>query len=86
MNDSRYGGNYPHAGWLSLMIGIPQLESDVLVVLDSYIEKLVGPDSIQNIQFLLDDDNDWARYLVLTAGYASPSAVPGRSSDRLMSL
>lgn len=85
--DTRYCGRFPDPGWLSIMIGIPQLNSDVLVVLDCFVEGLVGPDSPEkNIPFILDDDNSWARYLLLFAGYANPSAVPGRLSDKLMSL
>ena len=78
--------SFPDSDWLSTMIGIPQLNSDVFVVLDSFVEELVKPDPPENIHFVLDDDNSWARYLLLFAGYANPSAVPGRLSDRLMSL
>lgn len=86
MKDPVYWEDYPKSSWLSNMIRIPQLDSDVLVVLDCFIKGLVGPDSPENIQFLLDDDNSWARYLLLFAGHANPSAVPGRLSDKLMSL
>ena len=85
-NDPRYYERYPGPGWLLNMIKIPQLHSDVLVVFDSFVKGLVEPDSLQNIKFLLDDDYSWARYLLLFAGYANPSAVPGRLSDKLMSL
>ena len=86
MRDPRYWERFPISSWLSTMIGIPHLDSDVLVVLDCFVEELVGPDPPENIHFVLDDDNSWARYLLLFAGYANPSAVPGRLSDKLMSL
>ena len=86
MRNTRYWESFPDSDWLSTMIGIPQLNSDVFVVLDCFIEQLVEPDSPEDIHFVLDDDNSWARYLLLFAGYANPSAVPGRLSDRLMSL
>lgn len=87
--DMRDPGNrerYPECSWLSNMIGIPQLDSDIFVVLDCFVEGLVGPDAPENISFLLDDDNSWARYLLLFAGYANSSTVPGRLSEKLMSL
>lgn len=68
------------------MIGIPELESDVVLVLDCFVEDLVGPDPPTNIGFVLDDDNLWARFLLLFAGYTEPSTLPGRLSDKLMSL
>lgn len=86
MKYPRYWEHYPKPDWLSKMIRIPELNSDVLVVLDCFVERLVGPNSPENISFVLDDDYSWARYLLLFAGYANPSAVPGRLSDRLMSL
>ena len=86
MRNTRYRERFPESSWLSLMIGFPQLNSDVLVMLDCFVEGLVGPDPPETIRFLLADDNSWARYLLLFAGYANPSAVPGRLSDRLMSL
>ncbi|KAI4204538.1 MAG: hypothetical protein LQ350_001088 [Teloschistes chrysophthalmus] len=60
--------------------------SDVLVVLDCFVEGLAGPDVQENISFLLDDDDSWARYLLLFAGYTNPSTAPGRMSQKLMSL
>ena len=39
------------------MIGIPQLNSDVFIVLDCFVEELAGPEAPENISFLLDDDN-----------------------------
>lgn len=86
MGNRRYRKRYPISSWLSTMIGIPQLNSDVLVVLDCFVEELVGPDPPEDIRFVLDDDNSWARYLLLFAGYTNPSAMPGRLSDKLMSL
>ena len=68
------------------MLIFPQLESDVLVILDCFLEGLVAPEASDNITFLADDDNSWARYLVLFAGYSNPSTVPGRLSNKLMSL
>ena len=70
MRDPRYCERYPKRSWLSNMIGIPSLDSDVLVVLDCFVEGLVGPDEPDNIHFVLDDDYSWARYLLLFAGYA----------------
>ncbi len=86
MRDPRNWERYPKYSWLSNMIGIPQLDSDVFVVLDCFVEGLVGSDTPENISFVLDDDNSWARYLLLFAGYAKPSTMPGRLSDKLMSL
>jgi hypothetical protein len=68
------------------MIGIPELNSDVFIVLDCFVDGLAGPDSVENITFVLDDDNSWARYLLLFAGYTEPSTKPGKLSDKLMSL
>ena len=68
------------------MLAIPELKSDVFIVLDCFVEALVGPDALENILFLLDDDYSWARYLLLFAGYTSPSTRPGRLSYRLMTL
>jgi hypothetical protein len=68
------------------MIGIPELESDVVLVLDCFVEELVGPDPPTNIHFVLDDDYSCARFLLLFAGYTEPSTLPGRLLDRLMSL
>ena len=68
------------------MIGIPNLHSDVLVVLDCFVEWLLRPDAPDNIHFMLDQDYSRARYLLLFAGYAEPSTQPGKLSDRLMSL
>lgn len=68
------------------MIRIPNLDSDVFVVLDCFIEALFGPDAPENISFVLDSDNSWARYLLLFAGYSKPSTVPGGLSSKLMSL
>lgn len=83
--DSRHE-HYPKSTWLPNMIAIPQLQSDVLVVLDCFVEGLAGPDVQENISFLLDDDDSWARYLLLFAGYTNPSTAPGRMSQKLMSL
>ena len=84
--DPRNWNRYPERGWLSELICFPQLVSDVLVVLDCFLEGLSGPDSPENIQFLSDDDYSWARYSLLIADYAKPSTVPGRLSNQLMSL
>ena len=86
MKDAGYRERYPKPSWLTSMINFPQLDSDVLVVLDCFVEELVGPNPLENIDFLLETENSWARYLVLFAGYANHSAVPGKLSDRLMSL
>lgn len=86
MEDSRHWERFPNYSWLSLMIGIPQLNSDAFIVLDCFVEVLIDPNPPQNTSFLLEDDNSWARYLLLSAGYTNPSAEPGRLSDRLISL
>ena len=86
MRDSSRWEHYPSRSWLQQMIGIPELESDVVLVLDCFVEDLVGPDPPTNIGFVLDDDNLWARFLLLFAGYTEPSTLPGRLSDKLMSL
>ena len=77
---------FPKSNWLSMMIHFPYLDSDVLVVLDCYVEEVAGTASLENITFLLDDDNSWARYLVLFAGYTNPSARPSKLSEILVSL
>ena len=69
-----------------MMIHFPYLDSDALVVLDCYVEEVAGTASLENITFLLDDDNSWARYLVLFAGYTNPSARPSKLSEILVSL
>ncbi|KAF7511421.1 hypothetical protein GJ744_004610 [Endocarpon pusillum] len=86
MRDPRSWERYPERSWFSNMIGIPQLDSDVFVALDCFVKELVGPDAPENIRFVLDDDNSWARYLLLFAGYAKPSTVPSRFSEKLISL
>jgi hypothetical protein len=68
------------------MTAIPQLNSDVFVVLDCFVEGLTGANEPGNISFLLDDDYSWARYLVLFPGYTEPPTMLGNFSDRLMSL
>ena len=86
MKDPRYWERYPKSSWLYTMINFPQLDSDVFVVLNCFVEGLIGLDPSENIEFLLDDDNAWARYSLLFAGYTTPSAGAGKLSDKLMSL
>jgi hypothetical protein len=68
------------------MIGIPTLDSDLLVVLDCFFEGLVGPDAFDEIGILQGDEYSWARYLLLFAGYPTPSTMPGKLSGKLVSL
>ena len=86
MQDSRNRKDYPKDSWLSNMIVFPQLESDTFIILDCFVESLSGSDDPKNISFLADDDNSWARYLVLFAGYSNSSTVPGKLSKELMTL
>ena len=86
MGNSSYSERYPQSSWLSDMINIPYLDSDVLIVLDCFVEELIRPDAPDNIPFVLDGDNSWARYLALFAGYTNPSTILGRLSKILMSL
>ena len=70
------------------MLGIPKLESDVFIVLDCFIQELarLNDDDPRDIPFVCDDDNSWARYLIVAAGYAEPSSMPGKLSEKLISL
>ena len=76
-----------HADWLQILIRIPNLISDVLLVLDCYIEDLsdINTDE-KKISFLSDDDYLWARYAIIYAGYTQKSARPGKLSDHLTSV
>ncbi|KAK4946164.1 hypothetical protein LTR10_014675 [Elasticomyces elasticus] len=85
-SDPRYYERYPTRQWLSNMLVFPQLSSDVFIVLDCFDEELAGPNDRANITFLLDDDYEWTRYLVLFAGYPEPPIVPGKLSNKLMSV
>lgn len=69
------------------MLGIPNLVSDVFIVLDCFVEGMVDtPIAPEDITFVIDDDYQWARYMIVLAGYRNPSTIPGKFSDGLMAL
>jgi hypothetical protein len=59
--------------------------SDVLLVLDCYIEEMSGGE-FEEIKYLSLNDWSWARYGLIFAGYAEESIRPGRFSDYFMSI
>lgn len=65
--------------WLSTALAIPNLYSDVLVVLDCYWAAALD-DNTSNITFLHGGPT-WARYAVLFAGYTDETSPVGRFSD-----
>lgn len=69
--------------WLSTALGIPNLLSDVLVILDCYWAGLAEENS-EAIQYL--QDNDWARYGILFAGYDDELYPLGRFSEYLIGV
>jgi len=71
-----------HRNWLQLVLGIPNLTSDVLLILDCYVETFAAGETITHLS---NDNCPWARCEIITAGYAQNSANPGRFSDRFMS-
>jgi hypothetical protein len=70
------------------MINFPSLGSDSFLILDCFVEDLTGSDTHDNIRFLFDNDNSWARYLVLFTGYPYPNPYtrPGILSEKLMTV
>ncbi len=74
-----------HNNWLQSVIGIPNLISDVLLVLDCYVEAFSRGDVEEPISHLSDDEYRWARYRIIAAGYIQNSVSPGRFSDYFMS-
>ncbi|KAH0558451.1 hypothetical protein GP486_004897 [Trichoglossum hirsutum] len=77
---------FDHADWLQNVIGIPNLTSDVLLILDCYMEGLSGDNSgNERISYVFDDDYAWARYGIIFAGYTQKSIRPGKLADHLMS-
>jgi hypothetical protein len=72
-----------HANWLQSAIGIPNLTSDVLLILDCYIESVSEE---EQISYLYDDTHAWARYGIIFARYAQGSDRPGKLSEYLISI
>jgi hypothetical protein len=70
-----------HRNWLQSIIGIPNLTSDVLLVLDYYVEAFSRGVVEEPITHLSDDDYGWARYGIIAAGYTQNSASPGGLLD-----
>lgn len=70
--------------WLSSALGIPNLYSDVLVILDCHLAGL-SEDENSSISFLAGG-HDWARYGVLFAGYDQAVSPPGQFSERLIKV
>jgi hypothetical protein len=70
-----------HRNWLQSVIGIPNLTSDVLLVLDCYVEAFSRGDVEEPITHLHDDEHHWARYGIIAAGYTQNSVSPGGFSD-----
>ncbi|KAI9766978.1 MAG: hypothetical protein M1839_004654 [Geoglossum umbratile] len=73
-----------HRNWLQIAIGIPNLASDVLIVLDCYVEGFSRGSAEEPISILFDDP-PWARYGIISAGYSHSSSGPGGFSGRFMS-
>lgn len=69
-----------------MVIGIPNLTSDVLLILDCYVEVLAEGSREPSLQYLFDDSIPWARYGILVAGYSSNSSHEGRFSSHFMSV
>ena len=77
--------SFHHTDWLLALIGIPQLTSDVLLVLDSYLEGVSESTSEEKqITHLVDDDYAWARYAIIFADYTQRSSPAGGLSDHLV--
>jgi hypothetical protein len=74
-----------HHNWLQSVIGIPNLTSDVLLVLDCYVEAFSKGDVEEPITHLFDDNYPWARYGIIAAGYTRKSDSLGGFSDCFMS-
>jgi hypothetical protein len=74
-----------HFNWLQSVIGIPNLTSDVLLVLDCYMEAFTGGGVEETITYLYGNDCPWARYGIIAAGYAQNSVGPGGFSGCFMS-
>ena len=74
-----------HSNWLQSVIGIPNLTSDVLLVLDCYVEAFSRGDVEEPITHLFDDECRWARYGIIAAGYTQNSVSPGGFSDCFLS-
>jgi hypothetical protein len=68
-----------HHNWLQSVIGIPNLTSDVLLVLDCYVEAFSRGAVEEPITHLHRDDCPWARYGIIAAGYAPTQVVQGGS-------
>lgn len=56
------------------------------MIFDCFVEQILEPNAPDDIHFVFDNDDSWARYLILFAGYSNPFTVPGALSNRLMSL
>jgi hypothetical protein len=67
------------------MIGIPNLISDVLIVLDCYVDVFSEGSLEEPISILFDDNIPWTRYGIIGAGYSHSSSSPGEFSRRFMS-
>ena len=71
--------------WLQSVIGIPNLTSDVLLVLDCYVEEFSRRTLEKPITHLFDKKCPWARYGIIAAGYARALGSPGAFSDCFIS-
>jgi hypothetical protein len=58
-----------HKNWLQSVIGIPNLISDVLLVLDYYVEAFSRGDVEEPISHLSNDEYRWAWYRIIATGY-----------------
>jgi hypothetical protein len=74
-----------HKNWLQSVIGIPNLTSDVLLVLDCYVEAFSRGEMEEPITHLYDENKRWARYGIIAAGYTQNSVNPGGFSDCFLS-
>jgi hypothetical protein len=73
-----------HRNWLQSAIGIPSLKSDVLLVLDCYVDGFSRGGVEEPITFL-DFGSPWTRYGIIGAGYSHNSSGPGGFSNHFMS-
>jgi hypothetical protein len=68
--------------WVSTALGIPNLVSDVLVILDCYWAGLF--DDRNSSMSHLRGGHDWARYGVIFAGYTDETLPVGRFSEHFI--
>jgi hypothetical protein len=68
------------------LITIPNLLSDVLLILDCHLPDLGAHEHSTTVTHLSDPEHEWARYSIFLAGYETQSTDLGSFSDHLMSV